>query len=632
MLRAGTSSRSVSSGSANGRLRMERAAARLVDAEPRPSRVGELRARLAAQEDFAVDPEALWHLGESHDYDVQVDWTEGSADGAFDATFFRAPAVAPLRPARFDERWRRHAHDPLAVFARKELSAELRSWMKARYPAFMVPSFVVVVDRLPLTPAGKLDAARLPAPEPLRRRRDPASVSLEGKRAVLARAWGEVLGVDSVGADESFFDLGGDSMKAIALVERLRQLLGVALSPVSVFEHSTVARMSRFLDGAPERPVAAPSASAVVAAPSSSSDIAVIGMAIRFPGAGDVDSFWRNVCDGVESFTRLSDDELRQAGVDEALLADARYVPMARLLDDADRFDAGFFGYAPREASSSTRSSASSSSARGRRWSTPATIRSACAKHVGVYAGSSLNTYLLHSGAHVPSSRGNSSLAPARQRQGLRSPRASPTSSTCSGPAITVQTACSTSLVAVHLACQSLLGARVRHRARRRRRAIEVPHRRGYLYQEGGIVSPPTGTAAPFDARARGTVFGSGAGVVVLKRLDDALARRRHDPRRDQGLGGQQRRRGQGGLHRAERRRAGRGRSSQALASAVVAPDTHRLRRGARHGHAARRSHRGRGAHERAFRAGTDADRLLRDRLGEAEHRPPRRGGRRRRR
>ena len=91
------------------------------------------------------------------------------------------------------------------------------------------------------------------------------------------------------------------------------------------------------------------------------------------------------------------------------------------------------------------------------------------------------------------------------------------------GPSLTVQTACSTSLVAVHLACQSLLDRRVRHGAGRRRRRSACRQRRGYLYQEGGICSPD-GHCRAFDAAASGTVGGSGVGVVVLKRLADALA------------------------------------------------------------------------------------------------------------
>jgi amino acid adenylation domain-containing protein len=519
-LRGGRPSALRVAGVPNRRLQLERAAAFLLYAEPRPFRVGELRERLAAQEPFAVDPEELWRLCESHGYDVHVDWTEGSAEGAFDVTFVRPPARGPLRPARFDENWRRHAHDPLGPFARSELIAELRSWLKERYPAYMVPSFFVAMDRLPLTPSGKIDAARLPPPEPLRRRRERQSVPAEGKRAVLLRTWREVLGVDVVGVDENFFDLGGDSLKAIMLVERVRQVLGVALSPVSVFEHPTVERMIRLLDGAPDhRPQATPRAPAVVAAPVSGSEIAIIGMSIRVPGANDLDSFWRNLCDGVESFTRLSIEELREAGVEEALLADPGYVPVARLLDDGETFDAAFFGYTPREA----------------RYIDPQQrVLLECAwdalehagydlqrgpRNVGTFVGSSLNTYLLHSGI-IPQLEKEFVLTLSSSDKDFLATRIS-FKLDLQGPALTIQTACSTSLVAVHVACQSLR-ARECDAALAGGVCVKVPGKRGYLWRRGGLLAAD-GRVRAFDAEATGTAFGSGAGLVVLKRLADGL-------------------------------------------------------------------------------------------------------------
>jgi amino acid adenylation domain-containing protein len=512
------------SGVPNRRLRMERAAAYLLDAEPRPFRVGELRERLAAQDHFAVDPEELWRLGESHGYDVHVDWTEGSPEGAFDVTFVRPPARAPLRPARFDECWRRHAHDPLGPFARNELTAELRSWMKERYPAYMVPSFFVVIDRLPLTSSGKIDTTKLPPPEPLRRRRERNPAPPEGKRAVLSRAWREALGVDAVRADENFFDLGGDSLKAIVLVERIRQVLGVTLSPVSVFEHPTIERMIRQLDGAPDRrPEAAPRAPAVIAAPACGSEIAIIGMSIRVPGAGDLDSFWRNLCDGVESFTRLSPEELREGGVEAALLADPDYVPMARLLDDGEAFDAAFFGYTPREA----------------RYIDPQQrVLLECAwdaldhagydlqrgsKNVGTFVGSSLNTYLLHSGI-IPQLEKEFVLTLSSSDKDFLATRIN-FKLDLQGPALTIQTACSTSLVAVHVACQSLRAGEC-DAALAGGVCVKVPGKRGYLWRRGGLLAAD-GRVRAFDAQATGTAFGSGAGLVVLKRLADAV--RDHD-------------------------------------------------------------------------------------------------------
>ena len=343
---------------------------------------------------------------------------------------------------------------------------------------------------------------------------------------MLARAWGEVLGVDSVGADESFFDLGGDSMKAIALVERVRQLLGFTLSPVSVFEHPTVERLSRFLDGAVDRrPVAAPREPAGVATAASGSDIAVIGMSIRVPGAGDVDHFWRNLCDGVESFTRLSLDELRQGGVEEALLADAGYVPMARLLDEAESFDAGLFGYSPREA----------------RFIDPQQrVLLECAwealehagydlqrgsKNVGTFVGSSLNTYLLHSGL-IPQLEKEFVLALSSSDKDFLATRVN-YKLDLRGPE--------------HERADGLLVVAGRHarrlsepaRAREcdsgagRRSASDPAAPAGYLCKEGEILSPRRPLPAVRRARDGDRSSAAAPGCVVLKRLADARARRR---------------------------------------------------------------------------------------------------------
>lgn len=263
--------------------------------------------------------------------------------------------------------------------------------------------------------------------------------------------------------------------------------------------------------------------------PRSLDGIAIIGMAGRFPGAHDIDAFWANLKNGVESVSAFSADELVEAGVDPALLRDPAYVKARALLDGADLFDAGFFGYTPHDAANmdpqqrvflecawEALEHAGYDSARY-----PGTI--------GLYAGHSLNTYLLANlcagrewidefldGRNVGSFQtflGNDKdylTSRVAYKLNLR------------GPAVTVQTACSTSLVAVCLACQSLL-TQQSDIALAGGVSIGFPQKKGYLYREGGITSPD-GHCRAFDARAQGTVFGSGAGVVVLKRVADALA------------------------------------------------------------------------------------------------------------
>jgi phthiocerol/phenolphthiocerol synthesis type-I polyketide synthase E len=250
-----------------------------------------------------------------------------------------------------------------------------------------------------------------------------------------------------------------------------------------------------------------------------SSAIAVIGMAARFPGAPSVDAYWRNLASGIESVTQFSDEELRAAGVSDALLAHPRYVKAKPILNGIDLFDAAFFGMSAHEASitdpqhrvflelchEALEDAGCASDTRG--------------GATGVFAGAGLSAYLLHNlsgsdepaGAHLGIGNVQDFLA-TRVAYKLN----------LKGPAYSVQSACSTSLVAIHLACQNLLAFEC-DVALAGGVSIGLPMRGGYLYQADGMVSPD-GHCRPFDAAAKGTVFGSGAGVVVLKRLEDAVS------------------------------------------------------------------------------------------------------------
>jgi acyl transferase domain-containing protein len=254
-------------------------------------------------------------------------------------------------------------------------------------------------------------------------------------------------------------------------------------------------------------------------------EIAICGMAGRFPGAPDVECLWRNLCEGVESITRFSEEDLLRAGEDPATLADPAYVRARPILEDVQGFDASLFGFSPREAEI-----LGPQQRLFLECAWEALEDSGCDPErypgaIGLFAGASFSSYLvrnLYANRPVLDAFGDvqatilnvpDSLATLTGfKLGLR------------GPCLAVQTFCSTSLVAVHLACQSLLNYES-DAALAGGSSVYVPQRSGYLYQEGGIVSPD-GYCRAFDARAGGTVFGSGVGVVVLKRLPDALADR----------------------------------------------------------------------------------------------------------
>ncbi|MEP7308955.1 MAG: SDR family oxidoreductase [Acidobacteriota bacterium] len=261
--------------------------------------------------------------------------------------------------------------------------------------------------------------------------------------------------------------------------------------------------------------------------PSSGLEIAVIGMAGRFPGAVTVDALWRNLCAGVESISAFTDAEMIAAGVNPALLDDPRYVKAGAILDDVERFDAEFFGFNAREAEITDpqhrvflECAWEALEAAG---CDPARARGA----IGVYAGCSMNTYALSNLLYNPAAveaAGEFQAAIANLGDHLAT-RVS-YKLDLRGSSFTVQTACSTSLVAVHLACQSLLSGES-DIALAGGVSIGLPQRTGYLHTEGGVRSRD-GHCRPFDARADGTVGGQGVGVVVLERLEDALAHGAH--------------------------------------------------------------------------------------------------------
>ncbi|MEV7445849.1 type I polyketide synthase [Streptomyces sp. NPDC091204] len=251
--------------------------------------------------------------------------------------------------------------------------------------------------------------------------------------------------------------------------------------------------------------------------------VAIVGMAGRFPGAANLEEFWLALSEGEDCFSTLGDEELRAAGVEERHLQDPHYVRRIPLLEDADRFDAAFFGMTPREASMRDPQQrlflelahSALEDAGYDAFAVPGTV--------GVYGGAASNRYAefnIRANKELAARAGALSLdiynnndyvaSTASYRLGL------------TGPAMSVATACSTSLVAVHLACEALRSGEC-DVALAGGTEIELPYAHGYRWAPGSIYSQD-GVCRPFDARANGTVFGNGGGVVVLKLLSDALA------------------------------------------------------------------------------------------------------------
>ncbi|MEW5928736.1 MAG: beta-ketoacyl synthase N-terminal-like domain-containing protein, partial [Gemmatimonadota bacterium] len=251
-------------------------------------------------------------------------------------------------------------------------------------------------------------------------------------------------------------------------------------------------------------------------------EVAIVGMAGRFPGAEDLDTFWRNLLAGADTLRRLSREELERAGLPREALDDPAWVPVGGEIPWPDRFDAAFFGFTAREAEITDPQHRvlleCCWEALERAGYDPARVPGP----VGVFAGSGSSRYLmvnLASNPELVALAGEMEVTLANEvdflttrvsyRMDLR------------GPSVPVRTACSTGLVAAHLACRALLAGECDLALAG---GVSVTHPVvGYPYQEGGI-SSPDGLCRPFDAEARGSVASSGAGVVALRRLEDALA------------------------------------------------------------------------------------------------------------
>ncbi|MGD0631970.1 MAG: type I polyketide synthase, partial [Terracidiphilus sp.] len=256
------------------------------------------------------------------------------------------------------------------------------------------------------------------------------------------------------------------------------------------------------------------------------SAIAIVGMAGRFPGASNIQQFWQNLRDGVESIRSLTDYELLAAGAAAEDLNRPDYVKRASMLEDVPMFDAAFFGLSPRDAAIMDPQHRHFLECAWEALEDAAHPSQRFSGSIGVFAGSGMNSYLIYnlfSNQELLKSAGFFQLKQTGNDKDVLATRVS-YQLDLRGPSINVQTACSTSLVAVHLACQSLLDFEC-DMALAGGVTIEIPHGQGYIYREGEILSRD-GRCRAFDAASSGTVFGSGAGIVVLRRLEDALADR----------------------------------------------------------------------------------------------------------
>lgn len=250
--------------------------------------------------------------------------------------------------------------------------------------------------------------------------------------------------------------------------------------------------------------------------------VAIIGIAARFPGASDYSAFWENLCLGRESVSQFSEQELLEARIPENEIRDPDYVRAKPILENIREFDAEFFGFSPMEANISDPQQRIFFECVWNAIEDAGYNIDTVGRQMGVFAGTSMSSYLIHNLLKNRSIRETHDLIQLlihNDKDHLATRISYKFNFT--GPSVNLNTACSTSLVATEQAVRSLLGYQC-DMALAGGVSITVPEKEGYLFKEGGIVSPD-GHCRAFDADGRGTVFGHGAGVVLLKRLDEAL-------------------------------------------------------------------------------------------------------------
>ncbi|HLP57177.1 MAG TPA: amino acid adenylation domain-containing protein, partial [Candidatus Deferrimicrobium sp.] len=400
-------------------------------------------------------------------------------------------------------------------------AAALKEFLSQRLPNYMIPSHFFLVEKIPLTANGKVDnKALLAANNPLSANVEYVSPQNDIEKTIV-EIWKDLLNLEKVGTHDNFFDLGGNSLSLIRLNSRLKSALPDKkdISVVTLFNHPTIASLANYLNR--EEPNIS-SQNKPYLGNDSKKAIAVIGMAGRFPGAKDIDQFWANIKNGSESIHFFTNEELKELGVSDELINNPDYVPAKGVLENKEYFDSFFFGYTPSEAG------ILDPQVRLFHECTWAALENAGYDSfnydgsIGLYAGASPNPLWEIS----PFTSG--SLSYSETWNALQFSDKDYLSTRIAykldlkGPCVTVQTACSTSLVAVEHACSALVSG-ICTMAMAGGVSITFQDEGGYLYQEGTIMSPD-GHCRAFDARAKGTVGGNGVGVVVLKRLADAEA------------------------------------------------------------------------------------------------------------
>jgi amino acid adenylation domain-containing protein len=397
---------------------------------------------------------------------------------------------------------------------------KVRQHLEKHLPDFMLPSAYIWLNELPQTTSGKVDRKALPQPNLQRPElfnlyKAPSTLTEKNITAV----WMSLLQLDKIGLDDNFFQLGGNSLLALKTVSELKQRHDYAIPITKLYQYPTVAGLTGLLNGTNE-------AKQLLTRKknkdnNTNRDVAIIGMAGRFPGANTIDEFWELLTQGRETTSFFSADEIDK-NISSTLKNNPAYVKARGIIDGADEFDADFFGFNPRSAELMDPQQRVFLEIAWEVLEKTGHLPKKYTGTIGVFAGCGYNTYYdnnVLTNPDIVEKTGHFQVRLLNEKDYIATRTAYQLN--LQGPAVAIYAACSTSLLAVAQAVNSIRDGQCSV-AIAGAASITSPIKSGHLYEEGSIMSRD-GHCRPFDASATGTVFSDGAGVVLLKNLEDAL-------------------------------------------------------------------------------------------------------------
>ncbi|MEO3406873.1 amino acid adenylation domain-containing protein [Mucilaginibacter sp. CAU 1740] len=400
----------------------------------------------------------------------------------------------------------------------EENTEAVRKTLEEHLPDYMLPSAYVWLKELPKTTSGKVDRKALPKPDIKRPELDvlykaPSTPTEKNIAAVLI----DLLQFDKVGVNDNFFQLGGNSLLALKTVALLKQRFGYEVPITKLYQYPTITGIANLISGVGKQTFAS---AKKTKNNGTNNDVAIIGMAGRFPGADTIEQFWQLLAEGREGTSFFSTEELdKYVPISEK--TNPAYVKARGIINGADEFDAGFFGFTPRMAELMDPQQRVFLEIAWEALEKTGYLPQKYNGSVGVFAGCGYNTYYNNNVLTNPAiveTTGHFQVRTLNEKDYIATRTAYQLN--LKGPAVAVYSACSTSLLAITQAVSSLRSGQC-DVALAGAASITSPIKSGHVYEEGSIMSID-GHCRPFDSEASGTVFSDGAGVVLLKSLEDA--------------------------------------------------------------------------------------------------------------